>query len=550
VKIYVVQKGDTLEEIASKHGMTIDEFRKMNTNLTEETLSQGMKVKVAIGKQPLKRAIPVNERSEGHHQAPAQPAPTQQAPVQQAPVQQAPVQQTPVQQAPEPVQQPTHSAPEPVAEKQPNTSAGTQLAGESTAEYPKILYPKQPETTSWNPYDMGTDPSYSIPQDSTAISPESQGNMGTQVSPATQGGGTVPYYPMGNAVSPSWQAPNSGSMVSPSWQGPNSGNVVSPAWQGPNSGNVVSPSWQGPNSGNVVSPAWQGPNSGNVVSPTWQGPNSGNVVSPTWQGTNSGNVVSPAWQGPNSGNVVSPSWQGPNSGNVVSPSWQGPNSGNAVSPATQGPNMGNTVSPATQGSNSGNTVSPVSQGDGVKPFYPNPKFGGASSQKKPMYPFHPSGQMGQKSPYYPQLQPWNGEQPQYPISHGTVQLNQPFQSGKSAGGKSPLPWSNPQVAGASTKPKATQSAPSKANTGKLSPVEPESTGGYPYPYMPTKAQTGKPCNCGGPTPFPSYGQMPVAGYYGGNQPPRPQPMPYWAIPNASAPIYQSSAGQQNNKKSK
>ncbi|MET1247494.1 LysM peptidoglycan-binding domain-containing protein [Sporolactobacillus sp. STCC-11] len=485
MKLYVVQKGDTLEEIASKHGMTIDEFRKMNTNLTEETLSQGMKVKVAIGKQPLKRAIPVSERSEGHHQAPAQPAPIQQAPTQQAPVQQAP----------EPVQQPTPSAPAPVTEKQPNTSAGTQLAGESTAEFPKILYPKQPETAGWNPNEIGIDPSFSFPQ--------SQGNVGTQVSPATQGGGTIPYYPpMGNM-----------------------GNVVSPAWQGPNSGNVVSPAWQGPNSGNVVSPAWQGPNSGNVVSPAWQGPNSGNVVSP-------------AAQGPNMGNVVSPAAQGPNMGNVVSPAAQGPNMGNVVSPAAQGPNMGNVMSPATEG-------------QGIKPFYPNPKFGGASSQKKPMYPFHPSEQMGQMSPYYPQLQPWNGKQPQYPISHGTVQLDQPFK-GKSAGGKSPLPWSNPQVAGASTKPKAIQSAPSKANIGKLSPAGSESTGAYPYPYMPTKAQTGKPCNCGGPAPFPAYGQMPVAGYYGGNQPPRPQPMPYWAMSNVSAPIYQSheKAGQQNNKKSK
>ncbi|SFG06329.1 hypothetical protein SAMN02982927_00520 [Sporolactobacillus nakayamae] len=199
----------------------------------------------------------------------------------------------------------------------------------------------------------------------------------------------------------------------------------------------------------------------------------------------------------------------------------------------------------------GNMVSPATQGQGIKPFYPNPKFGGASSQKKPMYPFHPSEQMGQMSPYYPQLQPWNGKQPQYPISHGTVQLDQPFK-GKSAGGKSPLPWSNPQVAGASTKPKAIQSAPSKANIGKLSPAGSESTGAYPYPYMPTKVQTGKPCNCGGPAPFPSYGQTPVAGYYGGNQPPRPQPMPYWAMPNVSAPIYQphENAGQQNNKKSK
>jgi hypothetical protein len=198
----------------------------------------------------------------------------------------------------------------------------------------------------------------------------------------------------------------------------------------------------------------------------------------------------------------------------------------------------------------GNVVSPATEGSGLKPFYPNPKFSGASSQKKPMYPFHPSGQMGQMSPYYPQLQPWNGKQPQYPINHGTVQLDQPFKGGKSAEGKSPLPWSNPQVAGASTKPKATQSAPSKTNTGKLSPAGPESTGAYPYPYMPTKAQPGKPCNCGGPAPFPSYGQTPVAGYYGGNQPPRPQPMPYWAMPNVSAPIYQSNTGQQNNKKSK
>ncbi|RYM06836.1 LysM peptidoglycan-binding domain-containing protein [Sporolactobacillus sp. THM7-7] len=62
VKLYVVQKGDTMDEIARKHGMTIEEFKKMNTGLSEEKLTYGKKVKVAIGKQPLKRVGKENHK--------------------------------------------------------------------------------------------------------------------------------------------------------------------------------------------------------------------------------------------------------------------------------------------------------------------------------------------------------------------------------------------------------------------------------------------------------------------------------------------------------
>jgi len=508
VKLYVVQNGDTMENIASKHGMTIDEFRKMNTNLDENSLTQGMKVKVAIGKQPLKRALSTNQRSEivHHqapqapvHQAPAQPAPVQQAPVQQAPVQQAPVQQT----APVPAQPKVKIE---AAEQKPNASAGTQTAGQSTSDYAKVMYPKNPESTSWAPTGSGSYPNFSTPQAPTAVSPASQGNAGTAMSPASQG--TMPYFPMGNQ----------GNVTSPWTQGPNQGSMVSPWTQGSNQGNVTSPWTQGPNAGSTISPSTQGSNQGSMVSPWTQGPNAGSVVSPEAQGSNQGSMVSPWMQGPNAGSAISPATQGSNQGSMVSPWMQGPNAGSAISPSTQGSNQGMT--------------SPSVQGSGANPYYPN-AVGGAASQK-PVY--HPNDQMGAKSPYYPQLQPWAGQQPQFPIGHGKVQLDKAYVGGQTAGSKKTMPWTNPQVAGTAAKPQQPQTAP--AGSGKMAPVQTDPMGGYPYPFVPNKSQTGKPCNCGGPAPYSPYGNAPVAGYYGGNQPPRPQPMPYWAMPNASAPIYQ------------
>ncbi|EST13680.1 LysM peptidoglycan-binding domain-containing protein [Sporolactobacillus laevolacticus] len=570
MKLYVVQKGDTFEEIARKHGMTIDEFRKMNTGLTEDSLAQGMKVKVAIGKQPLKRTIAASERSEvSHQQQPAppqpQPKPKQQpvqsqpqpkpAPVKQEPISQQPAVETP---APKPVP-PKPNVKIEAAEKHLNANIGSQNAGEAATDYPQILYPKQPVSAAQNP---------------TRISPASQGNMGSAVSPATQGG-ISPYYPnMGNVVSPYTLGSNP-------YPTGNMGNVVSPVSQGsinpyyPNTGSAVSPATQEsgatpyyPNMGSVVSPAMQGsgatpyyPNVGSVVSPATQEggaapyyPNMGNEVSPATQG----NGANPKY--PDMGSAVSPAMQG----SGVAPYY--PNMGNEVSPAQESganpkyPDMGSAVSPAAQGSganqkypNMGSAVSPATQESAANSLYPTEIAGAYTPKLKPMHPYHPTGQMGQMSPYFPQLQPWKGQQPQYPISHETIELDQAYKDGKTAGIKSTLPWSNPQTAGVSQqappKFKPTQSSPTmnKSNTGKISPAGPGSIGGYPYPYMPAAKQQGKPCGCGGPMPYSPYGQTPVAGYYGGNKPPHPQPVPYSAMPGVLAPIYQPNISGQPKK---
>lgn len=68
MKIYVVQKGDTLAEIAGKHGMTIEELQKMNGGLISDSdLVQGLKIKVSVGKKPLKK-LEKTIRSENHNQ--------------------------------------------------------------------------------------------------------------------------------------------------------------------------------------------------------------------------------------------------------------------------------------------------------------------------------------------------------------------------------------------------------------------------------------------------------------------------------------------------
>ncbi|WP_262392112.1 LysM peptidoglycan-binding domain-containing protein, partial [Sporolactobacillus inulinus] len=153
MKLYVVQKGDTMEEIARKHGMTIDEFRKMNTDLSEDSLQQGVKVKVAIGKQPIKRKI--SARSESMQASAPQPQP----------------------QAPEPAPQQTpEPAPQAVQEikEQPNAVPNAQVSGTEDTEYPQILYPKSPEDNEWSQADSGMYPDYSAPQPSS-VSPTSYG---------------------------------------------------------------------------------------------------------------------------------------------------------------------------------------------------------------------------------------------------------------------------------------------------------------------------------------------------------------------------------------
>ncbi|MFC4618136.1 LysM peptidoglycan-binding domain-containing protein [Camelliibacillus cellulosilyticus] len=56
MKIYTVQKGDTLSAIAQKHGITLAEIKKMNPQLTNpDKIMPGMKVKVPTGSKHVKK---------------------------------------------------------------------------------------------------------------------------------------------------------------------------------------------------------------------------------------------------------------------------------------------------------------------------------------------------------------------------------------------------------------------------------------------------------------------------------------------------------------
>ncbi|MBM7644706.1 morphogenetic protein associated with SpoVID [Scopulibacillus daqui] len=56
MKIYVVQKGDTLYKIAQQHGIPLEELKKMNSQLSNpDKIMPGMKVKVPTGYKPVKK---------------------------------------------------------------------------------------------------------------------------------------------------------------------------------------------------------------------------------------------------------------------------------------------------------------------------------------------------------------------------------------------------------------------------------------------------------------------------------------------------------------
>jgi morphogenetic protein associated with SpoVID len=87
LKIYTVQKGDTLYEIAKKHGIALSELQKANPQLKDpNTIMPGMKIKVPTGgvhvkkkEAPVKKEMPVKEM------------PVKEMPVKEMPVKEAPM---------------------------------------------------------------------------------------------------------------------------------------------------------------------------------------------------------------------------------------------------------------------------------------------------------------------------------------------------------------------------------------------------------------------------------------------------------------------------
>lgn len=76
MKIYVVQKGDTLSLIAKKHGIVLSDLLKMNPQLTNpDNIMPGMKIKVPTGSKPVKKKempkeAPINVKKELPKEAP------------------------------------------------------------------------------------------------------------------------------------------------------------------------------------------------------------------------------------------------------------------------------------------------------------------------------------------------------------------------------------------------------------------------------------------------------------------------------------------------
>ncbi|WP_353948067.1 LysM peptidoglycan-binding domain-containing protein [Sporolactobacillus sp. Y61] len=364
-------------------------------------------------------------------------------------------------------------------------------------EFKDIFYPKEGDYSaagnalSYSAHDMNQVPVFPFlqtdPSATNPVSPYQMGNHWSDVSPSTQANpwpaASPAYQPNPTATSPASQA--------------NPWPAASPAYQ-PNP-TATSPSTQA-NPWPAASPAYQ-PN------PT--------ATSPASQ-ANPWPAVSPAYQ-PNP-TATSPASQA-NPWPMASPAYQ-PNP-TATSPASQA-NPWPAVSPATQ-------MYPTSPSAQMKK---KPAESQPASGKKPVnksgLPANPSENI-----YKPAQKPKNN----YPfLAQGAVSPEKPI-GGMKATNVSPASFPYP-TAGKSS--------------GKMNPVGAQGTiGGYPYPYM-MPNQSKKPCNCGGTgsypvqhAPYTPFGNMPVAGYYGGNQPPQ---SPYTQSPVSHKPAYKSVNDNDANKK--
>ncbi|WP_165364206.1 LysM peptidoglycan-binding domain-containing protein [Sporolactobacillus sp. THM19-2] len=563
MKLYVVQQGDSAAGIAEKHSMTLEELKKLNPDLEERPLYRGMKIKVSGEKQAIKVSSAV--RTEKPEVLPAEDMPNTSVP-------QSASQQT---------------------ETNPGALAGLNQPSanpeKEKEEFKDIFYPKEGDYSaagnalSYSAHDMNQVPVFPFlqtdPSATNPVSPYQMGNHWSDVSPSTQANpwpaASPAYQPNPTATSPASQA-NPWPAASPAYQ-PNP-TATSPSTQA-NPWPAASPAYQ-PNP-TATSPASQA-NPWPAVSPAYQ-PNP-TATSPASQ-ANPWPMASPAYQ-PNP-TATSPSTQA-NPWPAASPAYQ-PNP-TATSPASQA-NPWPAVSPAYQPNPT--ATSPASQANPwpmASPAYqPNPTATSPSTQANPWPAASPAYQPNPTatSPAS-QANPWPAVSPatqMYPTSPSAQMKKKPAESqpasGKKPVNKSGLP-ANPseniykpaqkpknnypflaQGAVSPEKPiggmKATNVSPASfpyptagKSSGKMNPVGAQGTiGGYPYPYM-MPNQSKKPCNCGGTgsypvqhAPYTPFGNMPVAGYYGGNQPPQ---SPYTQSPVSHKPAYKSVKDNDANKK--
>ncbi len=211
VKLYVVQKDDTMAEIARKHGMTVDEFRKMNTGLTDERMVQGMKVKVAVGKQPLKLSEQEIRSEKTKQPLKAQP----------------PQKQAAAQNQPKPAAAPIAKPKAPAASQKMNVtpsnvqsvkkpaapaavkSEGIAVKAAQETDFSKVFYPKESQypmtgemSGYWNQPAAAAPSAAAGKQPYASAAPE--GYPGIPAGPAPQ---MAPYYPPGPAYQESPSSP-------------------------------------------------------------------------------------------------------------------------------------------------------------------------------------------------------------------------------------------------------------------------------------------------------------------------------------------------------
>ncbi|WP_167815106.1 LysM peptidoglycan-binding domain-containing protein [Sporolactobacillus shoreae] len=349
MKLYVVQKGDSVAAIAQKHEMAINDFRDMNNGLTDEELIQGMKVKVSGNVQPLK----VERSEKPKKQAQVQPSVT-------APIQTQKPAASPSPQVEAAKKPPAVSGAQEKAKESPAT--GGHPTGGAT-DFNTIFYPK----VSQNQYQYpgvtagafqnvpGSLPSQSAPMGSGYPNyPGLTGNIGGAVNSAVSPYGINPYSPAysgnpGTAVSPAAQSGQMSPYSQPYPPYSNPGNLVSPAMQ-PNQASPYSPASAG-KMGNAYSPISQ-PAAVNPYSALYPGNPSG-TVSPVTQSV----PTNPYYQAPITPQVspvgiTNPAMQSGASNKksmpMIAPEYQNPVSGKTAK-ASMNPTKQAAYSPLSKG---------------------------------------------------------------------------------------------------------------------------------------------------------------------------------------------------------
>ncbi|GGH85811.1 morphogenetic protein associated with SpoVID [Pullulanibacillus pueri] len=88
MKIYIVQLGDTLYKIAQKHNVTLEELKKINTQLSDpDKIKPGMKIKVPSGAKAIKKKVKADKIIK---EVPVKEKPVKEKPVKEKPMEKSP----------------------------------------------------------------------------------------------------------------------------------------------------------------------------------------------------------------------------------------------------------------------------------------------------------------------------------------------------------------------------------------------------------------------------------------------------------------------------